>query len=143
VPRASHPPVARDARLGRRRRAEQPVLSPPWLLVEEQHSFYDTLVSHPNATVQPPGPPTPGAISHPGVMAAPVGLYVHFRARRAAGRILCGGAAGRSFGWLRLDLWLPIDPSASDTRAGYIFRPALSTWTDDYYSNGRDARNSA
>src|SRR5262249_28777874 len=46
------PPVARDARLGSRLLAEQQVLAPP---LEEQHSFSDTLVSHPNAKAQPPG----------------------------------------------------------------------------------------
>ena len=45
MPRAPHPPVARDARLGSRLLAEQQVLAPP---LEEQHSFSDTLVSHPN-----------------------------------------------------------------------------------------------
>jgi hypothetical protein len=44
--RAPHLPVARDARLDSRLLAEQQVLSPP---SEEQHSFSDTLVSHPNA----------------------------------------------------------------------------------------------
>ena len=49
---------------------------------------------------------------------APVGLYVHFRRRR----ILPGGVARRSFGLVRLDLLLQIDPSASGHRAGYILR---------------------
>src|SRR5437660_1059858 len=50
----SAPPVARDARLGRRLLAEQQVLSPP---LEEQHSFSDTLVSHPNEQAQQHRPP--------------------------------------------------------------------------------------
>jgi len=53
VPRAPHPPVARDARLGGKLLAEQQVLSPPR---EEQHSFSDTLVSHPNDQAHLPGP---------------------------------------------------------------------------------------
>src|SRR5262249_2963601 len=52
VPRASHLPVTRDARLGSRLLAEQQVLSPPH---EEQHSFRDTLVSHPEQQEQPSG----------------------------------------------------------------------------------------
>jgi hypothetical protein len=42
-------------------------------------------------------------------------LYVLFYCRHQAGSILCWGVARRSFGLLRLDLLLQIDPSASDS----------------------------
>ena len=55
-------------------------------------------------------------------IAAAVCLYVPFRARPSVGRILDRGVARRSFGLLRLDLLLQIDPSVSDPRACYILR---------------------
>src|SRR5262245_31119238 len=56
-------------------------------------------------------------------IAAAVCLYVHFCSRLRVGSILDRGVARRSCGLLRSDLWLPIDPSALDWRAGYILRP--------------------
>src|SRR5205823_2730717 len=53
----------------------------------------------------------------------PVCLYVHFHSQRLVGSILFGGVARRSFGRVRHDLLLQIDPSASDRSAGYILRP--------------------
>jgi hypothetical protein len=49
-------------------------------------------------------------------------LYVHFHSRFHVGSILNRGVARRSFGLLRFDLLLQIDPSASDPRACYILR---------------------
>jgi hypothetical protein len=49
-------------------------------------------------------------------------LYVQFCSRCRVGSILHSGVARRSFGLLRLDLWLQIDPSVSDLSAGYILR---------------------
>src|SRR5439155_1040337 len=54
--------------------------------------------------------------------AAPVCLYVHFCSRRCVGSILDRGVARRSFGLLRYDLLLQIDPFALGPRAGYILR---------------------
>src|SRR5205807_185551 len=54
---------------------------------------------------------------------AGVRLYVHFHSRHPVGSILDRGVARRSFGLLRHDLLLQIDPSASDPRAGYVLRP--------------------
>jgi hypothetical protein len=54
--------------------------------------------------------------------AAAVCLYVPFHSRFSVGSILNGGVARRSFGLLRFDLLLQIDPSASDASACYILR---------------------
>src|SRR6516225_2197362 len=59
-------------------------------------------------------------------IAAAVCLYVHFRAWPSVGRILDRGVARRSFGLVRLDLLLQIDPSAAGPSAGYILRPPTS-----------------
>jgi hypothetical protein len=55
-------------------------------------------------------------------VAWPVGLYVQFDSQRSVGSILHGGVARRSFGLVRFDLWLQIDPSAAAPSAGYILR---------------------
>src|SRR5262249_559542 len=55
-------------------------------------------------------------------IAAAVCLYVHFCSRPRVESILNRGVARRSFGLLRCDLLLQIDPSASGPRAGYILR---------------------
>jgi hypothetical protein len=55
-------------------------------------------------------------------MAAAEGLYVHFHSRPSVGSILKRGVARRSFGLLRCDLLLQIDPSALGPRACYILR---------------------
>src|SRR5262245_34205516 len=59
-------------------------------------------------------------------MAAGVCLYVACRSPRGVGSIIERGVARRSFGLLRRDLWLPIDPSASGPSAGYVSRHATS-----------------
>lgn len=53
---------------------------------------------------------------------AAVRLYVPFHSGFAAGRIPFGEPRGRSFGQVRRDLLLQIDPSAFDSSAGYISR---------------------
>jgi hypothetical protein len=55
--------------------------------------------------------------------AAAVCLYVAFHSGSLVGSILNRGVARRSFGLLRFDLLLQIDPSASAPRAGYLLRP--------------------
>ena len=55
-------------------------------------------------------------------MAAPVGLYVQFHSRPSFGSTLKRGVARRSFGLLRSDLLLQMDPSAAGRSAGYIPR---------------------
>ena len=47
------------------------------------------------------------------LIAAPVCLYVQFHSRPSFGSTLKRGVARRSFGLLRPDLWLQIDPSAA------------------------------
>src|SRR5262249_2014287 len=82
---------------------------------------YKPSVFGPNATAQQPGP-LERQYTTKDRPAAPVCLYVAFRTRRRVGSILDRGVARRSFGLLRYDLLLQIDPSASGPRAGYVLR---------------------